>query len=150
MTEEEHLTKHYRALERMYLGAPCNQELKPSIVIQAGHCEIEMASSTSMYHAGGAVHGAYYFKMLDDAAFFAAASVDHDFFVVTSSFHLHLMRPVTKGPLKSIGKLRRAGKALLIAEATLYSEDGKELASGSGSFVRSSMRLGPEMGYQLA
>lgn len=140
---------HYKALEEMYLGAPCNELLQPKIIIGQGHCEIEMTATRSMFHAGGAVHGSYYFKMLDDAAFFAAASMDTEHFVVTSSFHLHLMRPVTSGLLKSVGTLRKAGKALIIAEAVLIGEDGKELASGSGSFARSPLKLGPDLGYRL-
>ncbi|MDF1661449.1 MAG: PaaI family thioesterase [Planctomycetota bacterium] len=139
--------KHYKALEDMYLGAPCNELLKPSITIGRGHCEIEMAARPSMFHAGGAVHGSYYFKMLDDAAFFAAASMDTEQFVVTSSFDLHLMRPVVAGTLKAVGTLRKAGKALIIAEAVLFGEDGKELASGSGTFARSPIKLGPDLGY---
>lgn len=141
--------KHYRALEDMYLGAPCNELLAPKITILSGHCEIEMAASPAMFHAGGAVHGSFYFKMLDDAAFFAAASMDSEHFVVTSSFHLHLMRPVVAGTLKSVGRLRKVGKALIIAEAVLFNEDGKELASGSGSFARSPLKLGPDLGYRL-
>ena len=37
-------------------------------------------------HAAGAVHGSYYFKVLDDACYFAANSLVSDVFVLTVSF----------------------------------------------------------------
>ncbi len=85
---------------------------------------------------------------MDDAAFFAANSVIEDVFVLTASFSINLTRPVSKGIVKAIGKIRSKTKNLIIAEATLYNEEGKEIAFGTGNFMRSRVALVPEIGYK--
>ncbi len=50
-----------------------------------------------LHHAGGAVHGANYFKAMDDAAFFAANSLVDDVFVLTVSFNVYFLRPHHRG-----------------------------------------------------
>ncbi|OQY44916.1 MAG: thioesterase, partial [Desulfobacteraceae bacterium 4572_87] len=84
---------HYQSLERMYLAGPINQVFKPRIVVWKENAEIEIEVKPSYFHSAGAVHGAVYFKMLDDAAFFAANSIEVDYFVLTQSFTTHLYRP---------------------------------------------------------
>jgi acyl-coenzyme A thioesterase PaaI-like protein len=71
-----------------------------------------------------------------------------DVFVLTSAFNLNLIRPASEGKLKAIGKLRSQSKNLLIAEATLFNEDGKEVAFGVGTFMKSRVALTPEIGYK--
>jgi acyl-coenzyme A thioesterase PaaI-like protein len=46
---------------------------------------------------GGAAHGTIYFKMLDDAAFYAANTLVTDRFLLTTSFNLLFSRPVRGG-----------------------------------------------------
>jgi acyl-coenzyme A thioesterase PaaI-like protein len=41
--------------------------------------------------------GSVYFKMLDDAAFFAVNSIVEDVFVYTVSLNVQLLRPVASG-----------------------------------------------------
>ena len=50
--------------------------------------EIDLTISDKYFHALNAIHGTVYFKLLYDAAFFAANSVVKDVFVLTSSFNL--------------------------------------------------------------
>jgi len=94
------------------------------------------------------VHGSVYFKLLDDAGYFAANSVIEDVFLLTSSFNVNLIRPVTSGTIKAVGKLKSQSKNLLIAEATIYNEEGKEVAFGTGTFMKSGVVLTPEIGYK--
>ena len=100
-----------------------------------------------LFHAANAVHGAYYFKLLDDAAFFAVNSVVTEVFVLTVSFNVQLIRPISEGQLHSVGTLVRASKTLFFAYAIVTSDIGKEIARGSGVFSRSEMPLTEEMGY---
>ena len=72
---------HYRALEKMYLSAPINSIYEPRISVSHERAEITIDVKESLFHAAGAVHGSVYFKMLDDAAFFAANSIEADHFV---------------------------------------------------------------------
>lgn len=134
----------------MYLATKVNTEIFDTITakIGDGEAEIGLTVSDKYFHALDAIHGTVYFKLLDDAAFFAANSVVNDYFVLTSSFNINLIRPVTEGKLKAVGKLRSQTKNLCIAESTLYNEEGKEVAFGTGTFMKSRVALTPEIGYQ--
>ena len=95
----------------------------------------------------GAIHGSVYFKLLDDAAFFAVNSIVEDVFVLTTSFNTNIVRPVDSGKIKAVGEVRFASKNLFIAQSTLLDERGKEIAFGTGHFAKSKVSLTREIGY---
>lgn len=132
---------HYRRLERLYLEAPTNAYYRPSLQIEEGRAEIVIPVRAEHFHAADAVHGSIYFKVLDDAAFFAANSVVTDVFVLTSSFQLDLLRPVSEGEIRAEGHLVHRTRRLLIAESKAWDSQGNLIARGSGSFMRSQIRL---------
>jgi len=145
MTGEE----HYRRLERMYRVAPINEFFKPEIRIGQGTAEITVhVDDRRFFHAANAIHGSVYFKCLDDAAFFAVSSLVEDCFVLTSNFNLYLHAPVSTGVVRSVGKVVRGGGSSFLAEAVMLNERNDEIARGSGMFVKSKIRLAPEMGYR--
>ena len=100
------------------------------------------------FHAAGATHGSVYFKALDDAAFFAANSIVDDVFVLTTSFNIYLTQPITDGIMRAEGKLSYVNKSQLIGEAVLFDSNDEEIARGSGMYIKSKIKLTPEIGYQ--
>lgn len=138
---------HFSGLERMYLAAPVNEFYRPTIEVGEGRATVEVEVGPRFFHAAGAVHGSVYFKMLDDAAFFAANSLEREVFVLTASFATRFRRPVTGGRLKAVGKITGAEGARYRAEAVLFDESGTRVAEGSGVFARSRMPLAEAMGY---
>ena len=140
---------HYQKLANMYLGARVNTEHFSSsqIKISDGQARIELLADSDYHHALKGMHGSVYFKMLDDAAFFAVSSVVTDYFVLTTSFNLNIIRPFTTGKVYSIGKVRFKSRELFTAESTLYTEKGKELAFGTGNFAKSKVALTDVEGY---
>ncbi len=138
---------HARRLENMYLGAPINRLYEPSIRVSEGAAEIAMAVAPTFFHAAGALHGSVYFKMLDDACFFAVSSLVEDVFVLTTSFTTYLTRPVSSGRLVARGRVVHAGKTMFLAEGVLATDDGAEVGRGNGAFLRSRVALGKELGY---
>ncbi len=141
--------EHYRRLERMYRAAPINEFFKPEISIGRGTAEITVhVDDRRFFHAANAIHGSVYFKCLDDAAFFAVSSLVEDCFVLTSNFNLYLHAPVSTGVVRSMGKVVRGGGSSFLAEAVMLNEQNDEIARGSGMFVKSKIRLAPEMGYR--
>ena len=48
----------------------------------------KMPIKEDYFHALNAIHGSVYFKMLDDAAFFAAQSVVEDYMLLTANFNI--------------------------------------------------------------
>jgi uncharacterized protein (TIGR00369 family) len=139
---------HYRKLERLYASAPINEYFKPTMQVSDGSAEIVIPIQQKFHHAAHAVHGSVYFKALDDAAFFAANSVVEDVFVLTVSFNIYLIRPISHGELKAIGQLTHRSRRLFIAEARLIDQSDREIARGSGSFMKSNIPLTPDVGYQ--
>jgi uncharacterized protein (TIGR00369 family) len=140
---------HFLALERMYLSAPINQWYKPRIEVAEGAATIDLDVSERFHHAAGAVHGSVYFKMLDDAAFFAANSLERDVFVLTTSFTTYLTRPVVAGSVRSVGRVVDRTRSQFLAESTVHDGEGKEIGRGSGVFVRGKLRLGEVAGYRV-
>jgi acyl-coenzyme A thioesterase PaaI-like protein len=142
--------EHYKKLERMYLTAPINTQIYNGISIEISkeRADLNLKIDQKFFHAATAIHGSVYFKMLDDAAFFAVNSVVEDVFVYTVSFNTQLLRPASKGIIKSIGELKFKSQNLFIADSTLYDENNKIIGRGSGSFMRSKIELGEEIGYK--
>lgn len=142
------LEAHHRRLEQMYHGAPTNAYYRPRLAVGPRTATVTIEVREEFFHPLGAVHGSVYFKALDDAAFFAASAQVTDAFLLTVSFTVHLLRPVSTGVLTAVGTLVHASKRVLVAEADLVDSDGRPLARGSGTFMRSSVPLSEELGYR--
>lgn len=140
--------EHYRRLERLYHHANIQSLLSgSSIAVEHSQATLTLPVDPKYFHGALAIHGSIYFKLLDDAAYFAVASLVHDVFIVTSSFQINLLRPVSNGTLKAVGTVRSKSKNLFVAEATLYNEKGKEVAFGTGQFMRTAQPLESLEGY---
>jgi uncharacterized protein (TIGR00369 family) len=131
----------------MYHGAPINQFFRPTLHIEEGRTEVRMAVRPDMHHAANAAHGAVYFKMLDDAAFFAVQSLATDVFVLTVSFSVYLLAPVVDGEMVATGSVVHQSKRLFLAESVIQ-VTGQTVARGNGSFMRSALRLEEKIGYR--
>ena len=138
---------HYRALEGMYHGTGINRIFDPRLAIaQSGHAEVHAEVREEWFHAAQSLHGSVYFKMLDDAAFFAAQSMVTDRFLLTAQFNLYFTRPITDGTMRAEGQVTTRTRTQYVCESHLYCND-KLAAHGSGLFVPGRMALGPEVGY---
>lgn len=144
MTEDA----HFRKLEHMYASAPVNKYFQPSMHIMRGTAEVVITVRKDFFHAADAVHGVVYFKLLDDAAFFAANSLVTDVFVLTVSLTSYLTRPVTEGVMKATGRVVHQSNRLIIADAEVCDSAGLQLARGTGTFMRSKIPLSSDIGYQ--
>ncbi len=140
--------EHFKRLENMYQAAPLNDFYLPVMKVSEGHAEISIDLNPKMFHAGQAVHGSVYFKMLDDAAFFAANSLEPEFFVLTTSFTTYLTKPISSGTMKAVGKIANFNRTQFIAEAVVYNSRNQEVGRGNGIFVRSNKKLMDVAGYK--
>jgi uncharacterized protein (TIGR00369 family) len=131
---------HFHKLERMYLAAPINLLYRPIISISERQADIQTEVKPEYFHAAGALHGSVYFKLLDDAAFFAANSLVTDDLLLTVSFNLYFTRPVTEGNLVAFGRVVSRSTKHLVAES-LLTVDEREVARGSGTFLPSRIKL---------
>jgi uncharacterized protein (TIGR00369 family) len=147
MSERE---DHFRKLERMYLSAPINTQLYGGITIHISNekAELTLEVAPKFFHAANAIHGSLYFKMLDDAAFFAVNSVVREVFVYTVSLNVQLLRPVSSGIIRSEGELKFKSTNLFIADATLFDGANKLVGRASGNFMKSKIELNEAIGYK--
>lgn len=139
--------EHYRKLENMMHSAPIVNLVGARVSIGEGRAEIVLPVKPELHHAAGALHGSMYFLALDNAAFFAVNSLVEDVFVLTTVFNTYLIRPVSSGTVKAVGKVVSESKSQFIAESVLYDGEGREIARGSGVFVKSRIALRQEIGY---
>lgn len=142
---------HFRALESLYAAAPINHLFESALSIpEPGIARIHFTIDRRYFHAGGAAHGTSYFKMLDDAAFYAANSLVTDRFLLTTAFNLLLTKPLREGPVVAEGRWISGQRRVFVAEARLIDVDGEEAARGTGTFMRSRIALAGLPGYGAA
>ena len=140
---------HWRALESLYASAPVNRLFDSRLTITGeGRSRIAFVIDERFHHAAGAAHGTIYFKMLDDAAFYAANTLITDRFLLTTSFNLHFSRPIKRGPVVAEGNWISGRRRVLVAEARLVDQEGEEIGRGTGTFMRSHIPLSSLPGYR--
>ena len=139
---------HYRALERLYASAPVNGAFDSRLeIIGEGRSRLVFQVTEAMHHAAGAAHGTIYFKMLDDAAFYAANTLATDRFLLTTSFNLHFTKPVKSGEVVAEGRWVSGKRRVFVAESRLVDAEGDEIGRGTGTFMRSRIALSSLPGY---
>ncbi|MEO6580530.1 MAG: PaaI family thioesterase [Sphingomicrobium sp.] len=139
---------HLEALEALYDAAPINRLFASKLELpQAGKSRIHFTVERSAFHAAGAAHGTLYFKMLDDAAFYAANGLVSDRFLLTTAFNLHFTRPMRQGAMIAEGRWISGKRRVFVAEARIVDADGEECARGTGTFLRSHIALSGLDGY---
>ena len=142
---------HYRALEQLYASAPINLLFRSSLtLVESGHSRIDFTVEPASFHAAGAAHGTLYFKMLDDAAFYAANSLVSDRFLLTTAFNLHFTKPMREGPAVAEGRWISGKRRVFVADARIVDSSGEECARGTGTFLRSHIALAGLPGYRTA
>lgn len=147
MPPEAGATAHYRALESLYRHAPVNGLFESRIEIGEGIARIRFEVRDQLFHAAGAAHGTLYFKMMDDAAFYACTSLASDRFLLTTAFNLNFTRPLRSGPAVAEGRWVSGRRRVFVGEARLLDSAGEEAARGTGTFMRSHIPLSSLDGY---
>lgn len=139
---------HWHALERLYASAPINGLFRSRLTILGeGRSQIDFTATPETFHAAGAAHGTIYFKMLDDAAFYAANTLITDRFLLTTSFNLQFLRPMRGGDVRAEGRWISGRRRVFVAEARIVDGEGEEIGRGTGTFMRSHIALSGLPGY---
>ena len=139
---------HLRALEGLYRSAPINALFQSKLELTAtGRSKIRFSVDDRIFHAAGAAHGTLYFKMMDDAAFYAANSMVSDRFLLTTAFNLYFTKPMREGEAVAEGRWISGKRRVFVAEARIVDSSGEECARGTGTFLRSSIALSGLAGY---
>src|SRR5688500_5252986 len=109
---------HFRALEALYRSAPVNNLFCSSIeIVEPGFARIRFEVEEQAFHAAGAAHGTLYFKMMDDAAFYACNSLVTDRFRLTTAFNLNFTRPLRSGTVIAEGRWASGKRRVFVGDA---------------------------------
>lgn len=139
---------HLRALERLYASAPINNLFTSRLdLIAPGQSRLRFTVKPTVFHAAAAAHGTVYFKMMDDAAFYAANGLVSDRFLLTTAFNLHFTSPMREGDYVAEGRWVSGKRRVFVAEARIVDANGEECARGTGTFLRSHIALSGLAGY---
>lgn len=139
---------HLERLRHLYQSAPIQTMITGTELRWSGNTVlITYPVSPVHFHGGSGLHGAVYFKLLDDAAYFAAAAQEADYFLLTAKFEINLRKQVTGGILQAEGRLLQRDQHIFLAESSLRDASGTVVAFGSGRFSRSEKRWDTLPGY---
>lgn len=141
---------HYQNLERMFHVAPIQKIFSGArMQVSEGKSIYNLNVSKDYFHAADALHGTVYFKLLDDAAYFAAASKEQTFFLLTKSYNIQFIRPVEVDQLIAVGELVSQKGNVFVAKSSITNSQGKIVATGEGIFVKSKKLLSDQQGYTI-
>lgn len=149
MPPEAGARAHFRALESLYRQAEINRLFSSELeIVEPGFARIRFDVGPETNHAAGAAHGTIYFKMMDDAAFYACNSLVSDRFLLTTAFNLVFTQPIKAGPVIAEGRWISGKRRVFVGEARLLLPDGEEAGRGTGTFMRSHIPLSSLDGYR--
>ena len=74
-----------------YLNHPMHQGLSLNVSLTNGTATLSIIAHKEICNLVGTLHGSYYFKMMDDACFFAALSLKKHHFVATANFNINYL-----------------------------------------------------------
>ena len=110
--------EHIALITKMYNKAPISGLFNDHQYISfddEGNTTLKFIPRSEHCHTMRALHGSGYFKLLDDAAFFAAQAKEKENFILTTSFNTCIMRPVQAGTaLIAKGTVVSNGKTLKV------------------------------------
>jgi len=149
MPPEAGASAHYRALESLYRAAPINGLFESRLeIVEEGFARIRFEVREEHFHAAHAAHGTLYFKMMDDAAFYACNSLVTDRFLLTTAFNLLFTRPLKTGEVVAEGRWASGRRRVFVGEARIVDSSGEEAGRGTGTFMRSHIPLSGLPGYR--
>lgn len=91
------------------------------------------------FHSGGALHGSVFFKFLDDASYFACATREFRYFLLTVSYNMRFLRAASDGAMWVEGRWMAEKDNALVGSSVLYDNKDRVLARGEGIFVCSAL-----------
>jgi uncharacterized protein (TIGR00369 family) len=135
-------TFHHRRLEDIFDKVPINRTHFPGSRLQVGHgkAEVTLPVEPHYFHAINALHAAIYFKLMDDAAYFACNSLEPVVMLLTTRFEMKLLRPVTQGTLVASATCTISQGHRFEASVKLMC-NGSLVGTGTGIFARSEIAV---------
>ncbi len=142
------MSTHFEKLTRCCMNCKISRFLDKTIEIEeAGRARVAIPFHGDLTQNADFLHAAMMFEVGDTAGFVAANSMEETFSVLTVDYHINLIRPVQKEGIYAVGHVVTAGRTLYVARSDIYSDSGKLVAAGQGTYTVSKIPLTDLDGY---
>ena len=121
------------------------QTIKASLVtVEPGYVEIELPYRRELTQQDGFIHAGISSTIMDSACGYAAFTLmPSGARVLTIEFKINLLAPAAGDHFRAIGKVRKTGRSLFVAEADLYAM-GDETEKLVATMVGTLMAVNPQ------
>ena len=117
------------------------------LVVEAGRVEIELPYQRELTQQDGFIHAGVSSTIMDSACGYAAFTLmPAEARILTIEFKINLLAPAAGDYFRAIGKVRKSGRSVCVAEAELYaSMDGSDrlVATMTGTLMAIYPQPGP-------
>jgi uncharacterized protein (TIGR00369 family) len=120
---------------------------KTITIEKAGVARVAVPYHADLTQNADFVHAAVLFEVGDTAGFMAANSLEETYSVLTVDYHINLMRPVQREGVYATSEVVSAGKTIYVARSDIYTDSGKLVAAGQGTYMVSKILLTDLDGY---
>jgi uncharacterized protein (TIGR00369 family) len=129
--------KYFQILRDSFHDAPITRLLPQTLEIsQQGEVRIQLHPDPRYHHGGGTLHGGILGLVLDNAGWFACATVSEGFWLATTEYKINLLEAVPAEQLvAATGRVLRRGRYLMHAEMKAVALSGKPVAVGLGTYA---------------
>lgn len=132
----------------MLRDAPITRLTGVAVSVGDGCAEVTFRVRRDFFHGGGGLHGGMYAFLLDNALYFAAASREPVYFLLTRHLETRFHLPVIDGVLQARGRVTGEDGRRYRGEAMLLDAEGRIVGDATGELRCTRRRLGPDMGYR--
>jgi len=108
--------------------------------VREGYAKGDLPNTPATQNLFGGIHGGALSTLADNVSGMAVASLG-PFMRVTVHNTMEYLRPAAPGPVQCLSKVRKAGKTIVVCEATITDSEGQEIAIGTFSFYRTEQKI---------
>jgi uncharacterized protein (TIGR00369 family) len=137
----EKVEKRAKELAEVFSRAPLKKSLNIELSFgKDGEAILRMPHNPDFENALGDTHGGIIAALLDSVGWFAAA-VHYDGWIATVEMQVRFLEPAGREDLTAKGHMVRAGKTFAVAEMEVRTVSGRLVATGSGTFAATSVKI---------
>jgi acyl-coenzyme A thioesterase 13 len=127
---------YFEILKSAFHTAPITQLIPQTMIVpEEGKVTITLHADARHHHGAGRIHGGILALLLDNAGFFACATVTGGYWVATTEFKINLLESVALEDVVATGRVLRKGRSLLHAQMEAHDARGGLAAVALGSYA---------------
>lgn len=127
---------YFESLRAHFHEAPITKHVHQTMEVpEPGVVRITLHPDARLHHGAGRVHGGVLSLLLDNAGFFACATLSGGYWVATTEFKVNLLETVGLEPVVATGRVLRKGRHLFHAEMRAETAAGSLLAVALGTYT---------------